>query len=113
MTRLAVNTCTAVIIKPIIRTPFPQVAVHVIQPECIGRITAHRAGAVLVNPGWLVRKNMVAAVIGQPAGQRRSTGKGRGIPPAAGIFPLGFGWQPERQMGLLGQFLAKSGRIFP
>src|SRR5205807_1118578 len=66
--------------------PGPDVAVHVEQPEVVGPLLTHRPGPGLrvLDVPCIARQQVLAAPVGA-AGARAG---------AAGVLPLGLGWQP-------------------
>jgi hypothetical protein len=76
-----------------IPTPFPDIAVHVLQPEGVGEMHADgdRSPQEISSLGKNVR--LVPVEIGQMRWERLPKMKGAGRTGTAGKFPFSFGWQ--------------------
>ena len=74
-------------------TPFPHIAMHIKQTECIGAVGVCRLGLVRICGACIAAAGEweIPPVIGLRVVQTGSGAACRGGAPAAGIFPLGFG----------------------
>src|SRR5438105_3512472 len=77
----------------VIGAPFPDVAVHVIEAERIGRVGADLGGALQVGSALRHAVGIVAVKIRFSRGNGHAARERHGQSRAAGVFPLGFGGQ--------------------
>lgn len=89
-----IDWCTAVGVMVIIGTPFVDVAVHVVQPKGIGPKTVGVHWSIAIVFVRIVTDGKVRKKVNHLRCHLVTKAKGGGCPGSAGIFPLGFAWQP-------------------
>src|SRR5262249_7969864 len=99
-----------VVDSPPVRTPLPDVARDVVQPEAVGREGVDRASAEVTVVAGVLRGERplpdVAAVVPSPR-ELVSPGNPRLLEPTArGVLPLGFGREPHSAPAAVGRGIA-------
>lgn len=85
---------TVVVVVPSILAPFPDVAVHLVQPEGVGRECAHRHGLPSVFALGRAVVGGVAVEVGLVSGDARVEVERRAGARPAGVFPFRLAGQP-------------------
>src|ERR1019366_1430326 len=101
-----------IFIYPIL-TPFKEISGHVVQPERIGRKTAHRCRFFSVQPFLSISKNRLGTIIRFVARYCFAEEELRRCPSSAGIFPFCFRWQAIRLLVFFLESFAKNLAIVP
>ncbi len=102
-----------IFVRPAIFRPFPDISVHVVQSECVGRKTSNRQSLLTVHALPASTVCGASVIIRLGAIDRRSKRKGRGRRRPRRIFPFRLRCQAVRSAGRLAEPRNIGFRIIP